>query len=282
MRTLFVGLLLALAIALLVCAASPLDCLDCRPVYGGLPCIAAGSGGTAGSLAVLENRTYVVGYSDMRMNPLWVCYRVYGVEQEGKAPSYGWRIDRRTTALVSDTDYKYTGYQRGHMAPKSAMYHCYGSSAVRDTFLLTNACPQLGPFNDGPWGDLEDLVRDNYSVVYDEVWVIAGPIFDDTNGRAHLAKDDAHSRVAQKPVEIPDQFYKIVIDEIDGQIRALAFIMDADETYRYGIGASIPERLSGFLTSIDEIEVRTGLDFLWELEDSVEGMLEAGTADVLW
>ena len=216
------------------------------------------------------------------MNPLWVCYRVYGVAQKGAAPTYGWRIDSRTTARVSDTDYKYTRYQRGHMAPKSAMYHCYGDSAVRDTFVLSNTCPQLGPLNNGPWGDLEDLVRESYSVSCDEVWIIAGPIFDDTNGRATLTKDTAYSTVAQKPVEIPDQFYKIIIDELDGQIRALAFIMDADETYGYGTSDSISARLSGFLASIDEIEEKTGLDFLWELGEEMEAQLESEHAPIMW
>ena len=258
------------------------DCTDCIPFFGGLPLVASSSLVTAESLTVLDNRTYIVGYSDARMNPLWVCYRVYDVAQVGPAPSYSWRIDHRTTAKVSDNDYKYTGFQRGHMTPKSAMYHCYGSSAVRDTFVLSNACPQLGEFNNGPWGDLEDLVRGNYSIVLDEVWVITGPIFDDTNGQRYLLKDAEHNGWPQKPVETPDAFYKIIIDELDGEVRALAFIIDHSEGYGYGQGGSTVERLSGFLVSIDRIEAATGLDFLSALNDTLEDNLERRSEETMW
>jgi len=162
------------------------------------------------------------------------------------------------------------------------MYHCYGPSAVRDTFVLSNACPQLGEFNNGPWGDLEDLVRGNYSIMLDEVWVITGPIFDDTNGQQYLSKDADHNDWPQKPVETPDAFYKIIIDELDGEVRALAFIIDHSEGYGYSQGDSIVERLSGLLFSIDEIEVATGLDFLSELDDTLEDKLESEPAKTMW
>jgi len=258
------------------------DCTDCKPFFGGLPLVSSSGAGEPESFTILDNTTYVVGYSDARMNPLWVCYRVYDVAQVGPAPRYSWRIDRRTTVRVSDNDYTHTGFQRGHMAPKSAMYHCYGSSAARDTFVLSNACPQLGEFNNGPWGDLEDLVRGNYSIVLDEVWVITGPIFDDTDGQDFLAKDVEHESWQQKLVEIPDAFYKIIIDELDGEVRALAFIIDHSEGYGYGQGDSIVERLSGFLVSIDQIESATGLDFLSELDDTLENDLEREPEETMW
>jgi len=131
-------------------------------------------------------------------------------------------------------------------------------------------------------GDLEDLIRENYSISCDEVWIIAGPIFDDSNGQAHLAKDAEHCGSPQKPVEIPDAFYKIVLDEQAGEIRALAFIMDHSEGYGYGEGSSIVERLSGYLVDIDEIEDKTGLDFFSDLEDAEEANLESDDEPIMW
>ena len=216
------------------------------------------------------------------MNPLWVSYRIYGVRPVGSAPSHGWRIDTRTAARVSDTDYKYTCYQRGHMAPKSAMYHCYGPTAVYDTFQLSNASPQSAELNNGPWGDLEDLVREDYSLSCDEVWIIAGPIFDDANGQRYLTKDAEHNDVSQKQVEIPDAFYKIIIDVLNGGIRTLAFIVDHSASYGYGTGRSVVERLSGFRVAIDEIELRTGLDFFWEMDIATQAELEGEPAPTMW
>ena len=168
------------------------------------------------------------------------------------------------------------------MAPKSAMYHCYGPDAVYDTFQMSNASPQLGELNNGPWGDLEDLVRDKYSKAFGEIWVIAGPIFDDANGKAYLTKEPGCSSFKQRAVEIPDAFYKIVIDEFGDEIRVLAFIIDRSEEYGYGEGNSIPERLSGFLVSVDEIEDRTGLDFIWELDDTAEAEFERTVIQQMW
>jgi endonuclease G len=116
----------------------------------------------------------------------------------------------------------------------------------------------------------------------DEVWVIAGPIFDDSDGQDFLAKDVEHADWQQKLVEIPDAFYKIIIDELDGEVRALAFIIDHSEGYGYGQGDSIIERLSGFLVSIDQIEAATGLDFLVELDGILEDNLERRAEETMW
>ncbi|MCK5828025.1 DNA/RNA non-specific endonuclease [Candidatus Bipolaricaulota bacterium] len=282
MRKTVVALLITLICSGAGTANSIKVCIECDPVFGSTPCVQDSTSLICGDVPVLWNRTYVVGYGEARLNPLWVSYRIYSVAPVGSAPSHGWRIDCRTDARVSDTDYKYTGYQRGHMTPKSAMYHCYGPAAVYDTFQLSNASPQLGEFNNGPWGDLEDLVRENYSISCSEVWIIAGPIFDDSNGCAYLTKNDEHTDSSQTPVEIPDGFYKIIIDKLKGEIRTLAFLMDHSETYGYGEGGSIVERLSGFLVSIDEIELRTGLDFFWELDATTQVLLESEPSLDMW
>jgi len=260
------------------------DCTDCNPFYGdgGLPLVSSSGPVATESLTVLKNRTYVVGYSNARMNPLWVCYRVYDVTQVGSAPSYSWRIDGRTNARVSRNDYTHTGFERGHMAPKSAMYHCYGWTAVYDSFLLSNASPQLKSFNGGIWKHLETLVRNDYSSSLGEVWVITGPIFDDSNGQQYLSKDVEHPCCQQKLVHIPDAFYKIIIDKLDGEVRVLALIIDHSEGYGYGQGDSIVERLSGFLVSIDQIEAATGLDFLSDLDDTLEDDLEKIPEEAMW
>lgn len=66
----------------------------------------------------------------------------------------------------------------------------------------------------------------------------------------------------------------ILIDESDGRTRALAFLFPQDVS---GQG-----RLDDFLTSIDEIERRTGIDFLRDLPDGAENALEASKASRVW
>jgi endonuclease G len=100
--------------------------------------------------------------------------------------------------------------------------------------------------------------------VYNGVYVVTGPIYDEY-------RETLSSR---SRVEIPDAFYKILVDAEPGSIRLLPFI--------------IPQTVSGkeplveFLTSVDEIEQATGLDFFWALSDSQENRLEADKPSSLW
>jgi len=278
-KTSFLSLLMILGSTLTVsCYPSGND-----PVFGGIPLLTTTDGAlTSSQLDVLPFEAFVVGYDNARMNPAWVCYRAFRNATTSSGSSSSWKTDDRTTAAVSNNDYKYTDYDRGHMAPKAIIYRCYGSDAVRETHIMTNAAPQMHAFNDGPWGDLEDLVRETYARDLWEVWVVAGPIFDDSNGQAFLTKDAEHANDPQKPVEIPDGFYKILIDIEDGKIRTLAFIMDAALGYSYATGDTPQDKLDIFLTSIDEIEAQMGLDFFWMLEDGAEDVLDAAVAAELW
>ncbi len=69
---------------------------------------------------------------------------------------------------------------------------------------------------------------------------------------------------------VPVAFYKIIVDEVPGQPRMLAFIMPQEVG-----GDEAPRR---FLTSIDKIEEQTGLDFFTEMEKDQEARLEADVA----
>ncbi|MFC2081918.1 DNA/RNA non-specific endonuclease [Candidatus Bipolaricaulota bacterium] len=211
---------------------------------------------------ILDNVAYQVGYSDLRMNPLWVCYRVFAVPDpvSHDRPSR-FKIDYRTGAQVSHDDYTNTGYDRGHMAPNAAIDYCYGRDAQLETFLMSNICPQTPALNRGVWATLEESVRD-WADAFDEVWVLTGPIF------------DSEAQLLSAGVEVPDAFFKIVIDEVAGTLRALAFLIPQDVS-----GGSVP---ADYLTSVDEIEALAGFDFLADLDDDVEAGLEAEMPSVVW
>ncbi|MEW5826237.1 MAG: DNA/RNA non-specific endonuclease [Candidatus Bipolaricaulota bacterium] len=267
-----------------ICAfAIPATAATTELVYGGIPLATDMLGGLAAAeFVVLPSRAFVVGYSDTRMNPLWACYRVDATIVGETWKSVSWRVDPRTTARVADADYAHTAgdYDRGHMAPRAAILRCFGQEAAAETYRLSNASPQLHALNDGIWGDLEDVLREEYSQTLGDVWVTVGPIFDDGNGRAFLTKEPDYVSRPQKPVEIPDAFYAIVVDLEGGIPRALAFRMPHEVPER--TTATRKERLAAYLTSIDELEALTGLDFLWLLDDETEAELEKSVAQALW
>lgn len=226
-------------------------------VYGGIP-----KPPEKTPLLLLRNIAYYSGYCDNRRNPLWVGYRLDEKEtgQKLKRPK-GFKTDMRTLSRVGQKDFVKSGYDRGHMAPNSAIALRYGLDAQLETFLLSNIVAQSPDLNRKVWQRLEQL-EDEYANRLETVWVITGPIFDE------------HIQTIANNIEVPDAFYKIIFDEERGEMRTLAFIFPQTVTGK--------EPIEHFLTSIDEIEKLTGLDFLWALSDEVENRLEAQAPAKLW
>ncbi|NCB37681.1 MAG: DNA/RNA non-specific endonuclease [Erysipelotrichia bacterium] len=227
-------------------------------VFGGPPVTASST-----KLIMLKNIAYYCGYSDDRRNPLWVAYRLDATHsgEKLKRPK-GFKMDIRTLSRIEPDVYSKSGYDRGHMAPNSAIATRYGRDAQLETFLMSNIVPQSPELNRKVWQRLEKL-EDEYASRYDTIWVITGPVFDE-----HIQQIDKH-------VEIPDAFYKIIFDEEKGNLRPpMAFLIHQTVTGK--------EYLDHFLTSIDEIEKLTGLDFIAPLNDEVENRLEAITPNRLW
>lgn len=209
-----------------------------------------------GDLRILKNIGFVVGYDENRKNPAWVCYRVFrdDIEKGPKRPSR-FSVDERTASKVSHDDYTNSGFDRGHMAPNWAIALRYGVDAQTETFLMSNVVPQKPNLNQGPWRELEEDVAKIYGNQLEEVWVITGPIY-----------DDAVERLVSG-VEIPDSYYKIIVDQLpSGEVRVMAFEMPQEIDRR--------AKYEDYGVSVNSIEKNTGLDFLSELEDELEVRIE--------
>lgn len=145
--------------------------------YAGLP----RPNGYPHTILVLINRGFISGYDEQRKNPVWVAYRLFNFTRHtiGPRPSK-FLTDDRTKAKVRSDDYTNSGYDRGHMAPNSAIAQCYGDDAQRETFLLSNIVPQRPALNQQFWRLLEERVETTYAARLEEVWVTTGPIYDAT------------------------------------------------------------------------------------------------------
>ncbi|MCZ0925811.1 DNA/RNA non-specific endonuclease [Halomonas janggokensis] len=208
---------------------------------------------------VLRNDGYLVGWSDVRVNPLWVSYQVAAVDDTriGSRPDF--RPDWRTLWPVGTDSYSGSGYDRGHLAPNYAIAAVHGRSAQLDTFYMSNMTPQRPNLNRRLWQRLEEAVMDHFAPRFDRLQIITGPVFPDK------LMDNVFNRVGL--VEVPEAFYKIIVAPHDEAPLALAFIMPQDVRGN--------EPLDDYLVSIDDIEARTGLDFFHELNDNVESVLES-------
>lgn len=223
-------------------------------VYGGNP----NDSQVGDQITLLQNTGYVVAYSETKANPLWVAYRL-GADQGHSCPRLDrFRTDDRTRGRVTHNDYTNAGYDRGHMAPSHNIGSRYGCSAQDETYFMSNIAPQIPVLNQRPWGALE-VLESGYPASVGQVWVITGPIF-----------DPVWLNRLCSGIEIPTAFYKIIIRESNGTPDVLAVIFDQDT--QPGV------TLSTLVRTVDEIEQRTGIDFLAELPDVVENAVESTRA----
>lgn len=237
--------------------------------YAGLP-VAADSI----NVKVLTNTSYMVGYSETLKNPLWVVYRAGNMRGTYKCQNddkwerpFRFKTDPRSTAAVSHDDYSSSGYDRGHMAPDALIQCHYGPTEKMETYLMTNISPQRPNLNQGVWENLEQYVREtlsqrdesNKNIV--EVFITVGPIFDSANPNR-----------LPSGIAIPDRFYKILTYQIGyfGTVKAVAFIFPQNST---------STNILDFVTTIDEIESATGLDFNTQLTATKQHNLESVKRD---
>lgn len=215
----------------------------------------------------LRNDAFMLGYSDLRGNPLWVSYKVNTVTPRAKHLSRPQHFskDWRTLNPVTHEDYLHSGYDRGHMAPNYAISRLYGKQAQLDTFLMSNITPQRPKLNQKLWQRLEDVEINHFTHLGKDLWVYTGPIFKGKSKRLNNAWN----------VEIPDAFYKIYARPTPYNTpKILAFLMP--QTVKGN------EPLTRFLTTVDNIEKLTGLDFFADLEDPIENKLESTIASTSW
>lgn len=210
---------------------------------------------------IVHHEGYSLSYSEPHEQAEWVAYELkqsqlsttnfkrpyFEEDQAVKTKAAHWR------------NYKNSGYDRGHLCP--AADRAYSQFAFNETFLTSNISPQTHDFNAGIWNRLEQQVRD-WAREYDGVYVVSGGVLKGTM-----------KTIGDENVAVPNQFYKVLIDNNSGQPKLLAFLMNHQETNK---------PLSDFVVSVDAVEALTGIDFFPELEDSMENRLEASRAYGDW
>jgi endonuclease G, mitochondrial len=215
---------------------------------------------------VFRNSGFMVGYSDLRMNPLWVTYRLQAKEHAPIGPRpQRFEEDWRALIRVTHDDYTGSGYDRGHLAPNYGIALVHGRQAQLETFLMTNISPQSPELNRQLWQRIEQAAVDHFAKLKGELWVITGPVFG-TETR----------RLSSSRVEIPQAFYKIFIAPPKGSrpMRVLAFM--APQTVNGN------EPLDRFVVSVREIEKVTGLNFLHRLPQAQQDLLETAIHPEPW
>ena len=198
-----------------------------------------------------------------------------------------WFTDRDLFAsgvAPDDDSYLHSGLDRGHLASK-LLVERLGQDAAYNTHTVLNAVPQRRRFNRQIWKTLEYLTG-AWAQTYRKIWLIQGPVFYPGRVLSWIG-DEGELKVA-----VPDAVFKIVIREKTEQERDAA--ADRNKTapevlaFLYPqlgpgyFGPSSDYRHERFLTTVDEIEELTGLDFKPSADPSIEGRVERRRAEALW
>jgi len=218
--------------------------------------------GTDFASQVVSHTGYTLCYSEKDEQPYWVAYVLTREEINGTvARDDNFRSDPSiTTGSATLSDYKLSGYDRGHLIPAADL--CYSTEAMNDSFYLSNMSPQAPDFNRGIWADLEATVR-NFAQNDGLIYVVTGPIL----------SEGPYKTIGNSKVSVPDYYYKAILDYSEPETKAIGFILP---------NKGSDEDLQSFAVSIDTVEERTGIDFFPLLDDKDENALEASYSTSLW
>jgi endonuclease G len=214
--------------------------------------------GFPGLDTVRSHSDYVLSYDRRNRVPHWVFEhitkesidKVEGVERS--------KADFKEDQSVHEyfrsknSDYKYSGYDRGHMAP--AGNHRRNQEMCNETFLLSNMAPQVGRgFNRDKWEHLERYAR-KMTKLYKNVYICTGPLYlpkKEVDGKMYVK----YEVIGSNQVSVPTHFFKVIVGESeDHQLEMEAFVLP---------NQVIPDDtpLANFQVPVDSIERAAGLLF---------------------
>jgi len=207
---------------------------------------------------IVRQAYYTLAYSEENEQASWVYYQLNSENINGtQSRTDDFRSDPAvSTGSASLSDYKGSGYDRGHLCPAADMTQ--NKTAMSESFFLSNMSPQTAGFNRGIWSVAENQVR-KWALQYGELYVVTGPIFKNNIGT-----------IGANEVTVPGYYYKIVFD---GNDKMIGLIVPH---------ASSSKSLDEFVVTVDQIEQQTGIDFFEGLEDQLENNLEGKISTSGW
>lgn len=204
---------------------------------------------------MVEYTGMTVSFNRDTHDPNYVAWELTREEANGTVPrTDNFMADENVPGSALPSDYRNSGYDRGHMAPAGDMkWHV---QAMRESFYMTNMCPQSPDLNRGAWEKLEEKcrvkAREDESLI-----IICGPIFDESGPAA---------RIGQTGVAVPQRFFKVILAPKAERPYAIGFIMP---------NGYVEGGMQEAAVSVDEVEAATGYDFFSALPDETEKLLES-------
>ena len=184
----------------------------------------------------LDRKGYSLGYSFEHKAPLWVSYIISRASKNidwDRTENFESDPEIPAAHRLYPEDFSRTGYDKGHLAPSSAIDFSKKSNA--ETFLMSNVALQHPQLNRQAWRALENKVQD-WVQERGRLFVVTGPLY---IGRKKLVNK----------IPLPSHFYKVAFSP--KYLRGVAFLfpnkaIKSNEIWSYAVSVKELEELSGY------------------------------------
>lgn len=213
--------------------------------------------------ALKSYSAYITSYNPKTLTATWVAYELSANHTDGPYSRKGLRFVQDPDCpwpQAEDTDYKGSGYSRGHLVPAGDMK--WDSVAMRECFYFTNCIPQDTKFNNGKWNQLEERTR-RLAKEYGTVYVVCGPVYEQRDT----------IRIGANGVAVPHKCFKALMVPKDGSYSAIGFIMSNGGEERGVMDCAC---------TIDSLESVVGMDLFCNLPDKLEKVVESAVTLEDW
>ena len=209
---------------------------------------------------IIKHTFYTLSYSEPNEQAECVYYELTPAFVNGSQPR---KDEFRPDPMVSTgsaqlSDYRGSGYDRGHLCPAADMK--LNATSMSETFFLSNMSPQDPSFNRGIWESLEATVR-SWAITEGMIYVVTAGVLTSNKGK-----------IGASGVTIPQYYYKVIYAP-KCQGKMIALVLPNEKGTK-----QLPE----YVVSVDYVESLTGIDFFPTLNDSIENALESHSDASLW
>lgn len=151
---------------------------------------------------------FAVLYSGQRRTPVLVVERLdreklLAAQRMKRTDHFYEEARLPSSERVRLSDYRGSGYDRGHMAPAGDMW---SEEGMAQSFSLANMVPQSPAHNRGAWSKTEQATRKYVMRAQGDVYVVTGPVY-----------DGAAQTIGEGRVAVPNHIFKLVYDASNGK-----------------------------------------------------------------
>lgn len=205
---------------------------------------------------------FTVGFNPDMHQPNYAVWTLTPERTDGPISRKGVKFaaDPSVEGSASPEDYRKSGFDRGHMVPAADMK--WNAQAMTECHYMTNICPQDKSLNAGAWARVESLGR-KWADKFGRVVIVAGPVL----------TDRLHRSIGRSNVAVPERFFKVIIAPEANPPMGIGFIMP---------NGYVEGGAQQTVTSIDQVEAVTGIDFFSALPDEIEADVESQKSFHQW